>query len=501
MAQRALPPGAIRRRTAFGLLDADGWTWAGLKATFWFLLIIFMLGYLPNLAYFFTTAPTVEVGYNFASIVNFCPADNERDLPCPAPAGSTLPWQPSPAELALPAARLGSSVFQSSTTAYLIGGETENGATDEVLITTVSSEGNLSPWTVGPSLPEARSRAAVGLYAGTPFVIGGIDASGAATDTVYKGIVDQGVLTGWELADGSNGTDELTLPQPLSDAGVVTGTSGFVMIGGRDAEGDPVNNVHVAWLDEVSPGGRLLAWQPLEGLALPEARADAVVAKIADFIYVVGGDGPDGATSSVYRAELKDRDAAVDEAGRTLGWAVAPEDQMLPAARTDAVAFSSNGAVYVMGGLDESGTAQQTVWWAIPDTLTGDFADGWQHEAASDLATPIASAAISGVGSTAFIFGGLDEDGPTDSSMRAGLSPRPPFFQLGIAGATLPGMAIQGQVGQELGYLAVMTVGMGNFVLLVLVALAYSHQATSKRIIARLSGGRLKVPPEEEYGP
>ena len=42
MAQQALPQGATRRRAAFGLFDADGWTWAGLKATFWFLFIIFM---------------------------------------------------------------------------------------------------------------------------------------------------------------------------------------------------------------------------------------------------------------------------------------------------------------------------------------------------------------------------------------------------------------------------------------------------------------------------
>ena len=42
MAEYALPPGAVRRRTVFGLLDADGWAWATLKATFWFLFIIFV---------------------------------------------------------------------------------------------------------------------------------------------------------------------------------------------------------------------------------------------------------------------------------------------------------------------------------------------------------------------------------------------------------------------------------------------------------------------------
>ena len=87
MAQQALPEGATRRRVAFGLLDADGWTWAGLKATFWFLFIMFMLGVVPNWAYYITTSNTIQVGYNFASIINLCPADNEG-LPCPAPMGA-----------------------------------------------------------------------------------------------------------------------------------------------------------------------------------------------------------------------------------------------------------------------------------------------------------------------------------------------------------------------------------------------------------------------------
>src|SRR3954447_20165513 len=39
MAELALPPGAVRRRAVFGLLDADGWAWAALKATFWFIFI------------------------------------------------------------------------------------------------------------------------------------------------------------------------------------------------------------------------------------------------------------------------------------------------------------------------------------------------------------------------------------------------------------------------------------------------------------------------------
>jgi hypothetical protein len=498
VSQQALPRGATRRRAAFGLLDADGWTWAGLKATFWFLFIIFMLGVIPNAMYTFTTGNTVSIGYNFISIVNLCPADNE-DLPCPAPTGATLPWQTSPAELALPTPLTGASVFQSGSHVYLIGGSVDGVATADVLATEASESGNLAEWTEGPALPEPRSDAAIGMYSGIPFVMGGLDASGAPTDTVYKGVVEEGVLTGWELADGENGTDPLTLPQPISGASVLPGTSGFMLLGGRDADGQPTSNVHVAWLDEASSSGRLLAWQPLDGLGLPEPRADAVAATVGDFNYVVGGNGPDGPVDTVFRLELSDREPATDELGQALGWAIAPDEQSLPAARADAIPFSANGSVYVIGGYDDNGDPQNSMLWAVPDTETGGLDAGWQQMEQMDLPYGVADAPLAGVGSNSFIFGGQTADGPSDGSLRAGLSPDSPFFQLGIAGATLPALSIKGEVGQQLGYLNAFGVGMTNFVILIIIGVAFSRPEASRRVLSKLSRGHLKVPPEDEY--
>jgi hypothetical protein len=495
VAQRALPQGATRRRAAFGLFDADGWTWAGLKATFWFLFIIFMLGVVPNWAYYFTTSNTISVGYNFASIVNLCPADNEN-LPCPAPTAATLPWQSSPPELAMPAARAGSSVYQSGSTLYLLGGTVDGQVSDEVLVTQVTEDGNLSGWTSGPALPEPRADAALGMFAGIPYLMGGLDASGAATDTVYKGIVEEGVLSGWELADGENRTEALTLPQPLSGAGVVVGAGGFLLVGGRDANGEPTDGTYLAW---VEPGGSTMqAWAPLEGLALPESRAGVVASSIADFIYVVGGEGPEGPTDSVFRLELVNGVPATNEAGALLGWAVAPEDQALPEARTRATAFNANGAVYVIGGLDADGVPQDSVLWAVPDTSTGSY-EGWQRLEQTDLRFATAAAPIAGVGSHAFLFGGVTPDGVSAASQRTAISPRPPFFQLGIAGATIPALSIKGEVGQQLGYLNAMGVGMTNFVILIILGIALSRPEASKRVLSKLSRGRLPMPPEEQY--
>ena len=379
MAQQALPPGAVRRRTAFGLLDADGWTWAGLKAAFWFIFIMFMLAVVPNWAYYFTTGETISVGYNFASIVNLCPADNE-DLPCPAPAGAPKPWQTSPAELAMPAARSGSASYQSGSTVYLIGGAVDGTATDAVLETKVGTDGNLSGWTEGPALPEPRTLAAVGVFSGVPYVVGGLDASGQPTDTVYQGVVEQGVLTGWQPADGENRAPELTLPEPRAGAQLVNGTAGFVLLGGYDANGEPTDGVSVAWTDD---RGALSPWQHLESVNLPEPRAEAVASRVGNFVFVVGGIGPDGkATDTVYSLEFDANEPATNEAGDTIGWLTAGSDEVLPAPRAGAISFNGNGAVYVIGGVDQTGSPQDSMFWVVPDATTGAF--DWLGAAGAD---------------------------------------------------------------------------------------------------------------------
>ena len=75
-----------------------------------------------------------------------------------------------------------------------------------------------------------------------------------------------------------------------------------------------------------------------------------------------------------------------------------------------------------------------------------------------------------------------------------------PFFQVGIAGVTLPALSIKGEVGQQLGYLNAFSVGMVNFIILIIIGVAFSRPESSKRVLSKLSRGRLKMPDEEHYG-
>lgn len=472
MTARALRPGgtAAGRRIAFGLFDADGWTWATVKALFWFVLIIILLAYIPDRAYYFTVFPTIDVGDNIVSPVNFCPASN-LTLPCPAPAGAILPWEVAPTQLALPAARTDGAVVQSGSTLIYVGGTDGTTAQSTVYATRVTADGNLGTWTAGAALPAPRARAAVAFLGGQVYVIGGADASGAPTDTVYVGTPDSsGAVPSWTASD------TLELPAPRDGATVAVAGDGLFLVGGRDASG-PTATVWKATLDTT---GALQAWKPTTSLPAARTLSGAVIE--GAFIYVLGGADAKGATDTVFRGDVASSGTNGTAVSR---WAVAGGTAQLPKPRTDASVFTANGTIYVIGGSDGS-KPQSQLYWAAPDA-SGNIAS-WSHLAQSDLpaAAAISGAAAIASGSHAFLVGGQTLSGPTTSSSRSNLSPQPPFFALGLIGATIPALGIQGEIGQQLGYLAAAGAGTVNFILLVIVGIAFANRERTRELLERL---------------
>jgi hypothetical protein len=492
VAQRALPSGALRRRALFGLVDADGWGWAALKATFWFFLIIFVLGYLPDRAYYFTVFPTLDVGANVISPINFCDSAN-KNLPCPAPPGAVVPWERNPPELTLPQPRSGAGTAQSGTNMYLVGGETKDGPTDSVLTATVSATGNFGKWSDAPKLPVPRAQAAVVSFSGVPYVIGGLDASGKPTATVFAGTVKEGQLQGWEAKN------DLRLPKALSGASAIAGSTGLWVIGGRTGEKNLSASVYRAKLQTGVNPPALGKWEEVAQLPLPEPRADAVGVFVGNFIYVLGGDSPGGVTNKILRLKLgATGDPATAASGGLEGWALTTSAaQELPDARTEAGGFTANGAIYVVGGRDGRGAVRNTTYWAVPAATTGTIPE-WKRLDQADLREPRAEPAPVVVGSFVFMIGGENDGGPLDSSLRANLAPKAPFFRLGLFGATLPALSIKGEIGQQLGYINAFGLGLTNFTILVLLAWAFSHPRQSRRFLERVSRGRYRAPREED---
>jgi hypothetical protein len=95
-------------------------------------------------------------------------------------------------------------------------------------------------------------------------------------------------------------------------------------------------------------------------------------------------------------------------------------------------------------------------------------------------------------GSSAFVTGpnavlvaGTTPEGPTTSSLRANTAPQSPFFQLGPFGATVPGLKIDGEIGQQLGYLNAAGAGTLGFIVLLFVGWAYAHKPQARALLAR----------------
>jgi hypothetical protein len=599
---RALESGRTlpRRRALFGALDADGWAWAFVKALIWFIIIIILLAYIPDRAYYFTVNRTIDIGVLAVSPINLCPPENEG-LPCPAPAGAALPWHPSPPELSLSEARTDATAIQVGTTLLLIGGSVGDTATADVRQSEFVDAGTYAAWTEGPALPEPRADARAVFLAGSIYVIGGRDTAGAPTNTVY--ILTPSAETG-ELGEWVTQTDNqpaIPLPEPRAAAGVIALEDGLLVVGG-DGPNGPANTTWKATIDD---DGVLGAWEPGPPLARPVSDATAVLN--GDYVWVYGGRGPNGVEGSVQRGVFAsggggegegegpgaspgasdggganpsgdagaspsgdagaspsgapgaspsgdagaspsadagaspsgaagaspsgENPGASPSAGEGLGpspsasegaaleiasldgssglreaaeiAAVEPSAEPgpvaiegwqtdlsnsanLPAARANAAGWATNGGLYLVGGTDGQ-NPQRELWWTVP-TGAGDITE-WRRLPNSDLpesAGGLEGAAVVVSGPNAYLFGGTTNGGTqVAGAVRSNLAPQEPFFQLGLVGATVPALKIDGEIGQQLGYLNAAGVGTVNFVILLILGWAFSNRERVSEILER----------------
>lgn len=486
--ERALPSGALRRRTFFGLFDASGWVWATVKALFWFGFIWVSMGYLPDRAYYFTVFRTIDIGGPLfvLPVVNFCPPENGT-LPCPAPTGAVTAWQGSPAGLALPEPRSDASVLQSGVNLMIAGGRDAGGRPTATVFRSASEvgktpaeSGNLTPWVASTALPEPRADMAGVSYAGRLYLVGGVVADGSPTATVWSGTPDPqtGEVKVWEAAP------ELQLPAARTGAVAVAIPPGLLVLGGSDGTG-PVDTVYFNEFDAATSKFKGWVAEPA-ALRLPQARRDATGYAVSGFVYIVSGTAPDGlATGSVFRL-------ALDRKGYPLQWAQAGGVTTLPVPRTNAAGFTANGTLYVIGGDDDRGAVTGSVYWAIPDSR-GDLKGGWHQLDETNLVHARSGAAVAALGSFAFLVGGTGPDADTGRTLeRSNLAPAPPFFQLGMFGMTIPALAIEGEVGQQLGYLAAAGVDTGAFIALIVIGVAMTHRERTWELIERFSRGRIR---------
>ncbi len=486
MAQPAPQPVTRPRRIFFGLFDADGWSWAIVKAGFWFVTIITLLGYIPDRAYYFTVQRTVDLwplAISFAtqptaentllrwSPINFCPPENET-LPCPAPVGATLPWHPAPPDVQLPAARVDGATAVIGQTYLYAGGSDGTAAVATTYVSHAVGTGNLDAWSEGPALPQPRSDAATVVVGSTLYLIGGYGPDGAPTTTAYSITVgNDGTLGEWQPVD------TLALPEPRAGGSAVTVADGIVVMGGTDGTA-PTRSVWKSQQDASGALGPWVAQQPLY-----EENMDGVAMHVGDIVFLIGGRNLSGEpVTTVQQGLVGGGPNATAEDPNVIDVWRAIEQINLPVPRTDMSGFTANGGIYVQGGADASGPKAET-WWATPDA--GGFIAEWNNLPELDLGEGVVGSGAVTSGSHAFIMGGETAGGPTAGIARANLAPQEPFFQLGVLGATVPGLKLDGEVGQQIGYLNAAGVGTVNFIALLLVGWGFAHKDRVREIIAK----------------
>ena len=491
MAQQALGPGTAvpRKRALFGLLDADGWGWASVKAFVWLVIIIFMLGYLPDRAYYLTVGRTVDLGVLVWSPINLCPPTNET-LPCPAPVGAVIPWEPSPPELSLPAAahrRLGPP------------GRHARSCTSAARTGRPRSRRSTSPRPSGPATstsgPRARRcprRGPTRASSSSPAAStssAARDAAGAPTDDRLR--PEPGPQTGAARRRGRP-SDDLTLPEARAGAaGGVTPTaccsSAARMPTGRSRR--PGRRCSTTTGDLGRVGGR--------GAARHAAgrrdgrRSSATTCGCTAAATRTARSAPSSAASSASPAAegLPDN----PDEGKLIAWAInndgepagRPHERLrLGRQRRDLPRRRQRRhrpeARALLGGPDDDGD--------IPE---------WKHLDVSDLpAAGLAGAPAVVTGPNAILVGGeTAPDAILASSVRANTAPQSPFFQLGLVGATVPGLKIEGEIGQQLGYLNAAGVGTVNFIILILDRRGVRPQgADHGRLLAPASVHRVAAP-------
>ena len=343
----------------------------------------------------------------------------------------------------------------------------------------LSGIGNFDAWKEGPPLPEPRTDASVVSVSGTIYVIGGLDAEGAPTTTVFSMTPDPqtGEFGEWKPVE------ELVLPEPRAMAVGLAGADGLLLIGGEGPDGP----VTTSYKSPLSEQGELGKWEPEAPLQRPQA--DALGAIVGDYVYVYGGHDDAGPVGAVQRGtvglEAAEGFPENPDQGKVVKWDIANQWN-LPAARDDAAGWTANGTLYLVGGADNEGPKTE-LYWSIPNN-DGTIPE-WKHLPQSDLPAGLTGGSAFVTGPNAVISGGASADGAVRTSVRSNVSPQSPFFQLGPFGATVPGLKIDGEIGQQLGYANAAGVATVNFIILIIIGWAYAHkpqaQAWVQRVVRR----------------
>lgn len=184
----------------------------------------------------------------------------------------------------LPAARAWGQLEVAGGSLYFIGGQNNSAiATNDVYYATPTSSGDVTSWgTASNALPEARTQHSAAVWDNRIFVVGGLNSSNAAQNTVY---VSPQLSSGGDIAGAwANATGFDVARSGLS---AITYANNLYVIGGLSGT-THLSDVQFA---KINSDGTLGDWTFTSNLPMPIQQADGFAAN--GYIYIFGGrSGP-----------------------------------------------------------------------------------------------------------------------------------------------------------------------------------------------------------------
>ena len=341
-------------------------------------------------------------------------------------------------------------MIQVGTQILYIGGTDGKTASASVYVARTVGTGNFDKWADGPALPAPRADASVAYVAGSIYVIGGTDATGRTDDTVF--VLSPISQTGRARRVEDRPTSSSSR-KPRTEAAAAVTPDGLLLIGGRNADG-PVDD-HLEDAAQRAGRARRVVRRGSRSSRRRPTRPRSSSATTS------------GCTAAAMRTARSARSSAARSAkpaaeglpdnpdeGKLVRWDI-NNAANLPVARTNAAGWGANGAIYLAGGDDGTGPQSRGLLGG-PDDRPVTSPSGSTSTQMDLPASGLEGAPAVVTGPNVILVGGVTSTTGARSSPRAsGRTSRrmSPFFQLGLVGVTVPGLKIEGEIGQQLGYL------------------------------------------------
>ena len=238
---------------------------------------------------------------------------------------------------------------------YVMGGYTGSYVTT-VYYSQINADGSLGVWLTTTALPQALSYNPAVVNNGYIYLLGGANSSVAGLNTVYYGKVDPaGVLTPWATTSGfiKQGTGKGVTGR--EDSAMVAANGYLYNLGGDD--GTSVAYTEYASINVTT--GVLGSWAGTTNL--PKSLNSGQAIAYNGYVYFFNGCSGYLTATTCVTPTAAAYVSAIGTGGVLGGWTTLTAP---PTALFGGMAAEYNGYVYLLGGINGSGTFLNSVWYA-----------------------------------------------------------------------------------------------------------------------------------------